>query len=178
MIMTHIQISWMRKKGAPGSGMLLLHIIIFPMASVLILLNAPAPDPGIRCDFVIADKDRVFLNHHSADFSFVGADREVTSIDNIQQYMHIPDFIRSFGLPNYRQSRIPLRSGLNLEAWEYRLCHYPDKFLFQNIKIGFPLSIVKLDLLCNSQIKNHPSVLACPFVPFFLLDQKMVIKGE
>ena len=33
---------------------------------------------------------RVFLNHHSADFSFVGADREVTSIDNIQQYMHIP----------------------------------------------------------------------------------------
>ena len=67
-------------------------------------------DLGVQCDFVIADKDRGFLNHHSADFSFIGPDREVTSIDNIQQYMHTADIIRNTGLPNYRQARIPLKS--------------------------------------------------------------------
>ena len=67
-------------------------------------------DLGVQCDFVIADKDRGFLNHHSADFSFIGPGREVTSIDNILQYMHTADIIRNTGLPNYRQARIPLKS--------------------------------------------------------------------
>ena len=44
--------------------------------------------PGVQFDFVIADKNRGFLNHHSAEFTFIGPDREVTAIDNIQEYLH------------------------------------------------------------------------------------------
>ena len=58
-------------------------------------------DSGVHSDFVITDKDRGSLNHHSADFSSVGPDRNVICIDNIQ-YLHMTDIITSRGLPNYR----------------------------------------------------------------------------
>ena len=94
--------------------------------------------------------------------SFTGPDRDLTSIQSVQQYLHIADIIRNTGLPNYRQARIPIKSGLNLEAWEYRLRQYPDKFLFQYLKFGFPLSISRPELLHNLQVKNYPSALAYP----------------
>ena len=62
------------------------------------------------------------------------------------------------------QARIPVSSGLNMQAWEYRLRYYPDKFLFQYLKFGFPLSLVNPTSLHNVDICNHPSALAYPKV--------------
>ena len=53
-------------------------------------------------------------------------------------------------------------SGLNLQAWEYRLRDYPDKFLFQYLKFGFPLSLTDPTSLHNIEISNHPSTLVYP----------------
>ena len=66
------------------------------------------------------------------------------------------------GVPNYAQARISIASGLNLEAWEQALSDYPDKFLIQYIKFGFPLSIMSPDSLHITDIKNHASATSFP----------------
>ena len=87
---------------------------------------------------------------------------DLVTISTIPQCFHIAKTIRDTGLPNYRQARIPLSSGLNLQAWEYRLRDYPDKFLSQYLKFGFPLSLLNPASLYNVDICNHPSALAYP----------------
>ena len=119
-------------------------------------------DLSVSHDFDIADKVRGFLNHSSGEFSFIGPDRDIVTISTISQCFQIAEVIRDTGLPNYRQSRIPLSSGLNLQAWEYRLRDYPDKFLIQYLKFGFPLSLTNPTSLHNVGISNHPSALAYP----------------
>ena len=119
-------------------------------------------DLSVSHDFDIADKVRGFLNHSSGEFSFIGPDRDIVTISTISQCFQIAEVIRDTGLPNYRQARIPLRSGLNLQAWEYRLRDYPDKFLIQYLKFGFPLSLTNPTSLHNVGISNHPSALAYP----------------
>ena len=73
-------------------------------------------DLSVSYDFNIADKVRGFLNHSSGEFSFTGPDRDLITISTIPQCFQIAEIIRGTGLPNYRQARIPLRSGLNLQA--------------------------------------------------------------
>ena len=119
-------------------------------------------DLSVSHDFDIADKIRGFLNHSSGNFSFIGPDRDQVTISTIQQCFDIAKVIRDTGLPNYMQARIPLNSGLNLQAWEYRLREYPDKFLFQYLKFGVPLSLSHPTSLHNVDICNHPSALAYP----------------
>ena len=41
---------------------------------------------------------------------------------------------------------------------------YPDEFLYQYLKFGFPLSLVDPSSLHNVEICNHPSALAYPKV--------------
>ena len=120
------------------------------------------PDLSVSHDFDIIDKTRGFFNHSSGHFSFIGPDRDLVTISTIPQCFDIAKIIRDTGLPNYMQARIPLSSGLNLQAWEYRLRDYPDKFLFQYLKFEFPLSLSNPTSPHNVDIRNHPSALAYP----------------
>ena len=96
------------------------------------------------------------------NFEFIGPDRQVTAIDNIDQYLHIAKTIKATGKPNYMSARIPVKLDLNLEAWEEHLRDYPDKRLFQYLKFGFPLSLRESDELSNTQVVNHYSALQYP----------------
>ena len=72
--------------------------------------------------------------------------------------------IRESGLLNYRQMRIPVKSGLNIDAWERHLCNYPDRKLIQYLQHGFPLSLKNSHTLNNQSVENHYSALAHPHV--------------
>ena len=106
-------------------------------------------DLSVSHNFNITDKVRGFLSRSSGEFSFTGPDRDLVTISTIPQCFQIAEIIRGTGLPNYRQARIPLRSGLNVQVWEYRLRDYPDKFLLQYLKFGFPLSLTDPTSLHN-----------------------------
>ena len=95
-------------------------------------------------------------------FEFIGPDREVVSIRNADQYPDIARIVLNKGQPNYKQARIPIKSGLNLGTWESRLSSYPDKCLFQYLKFGFPLSISDAARLGNKNIINHFSAKQFP----------------
>ena len=78
-------------------------------------------------------------------------------IDSIEKLIPIADSIQSSGLPNYRAIRTPIKSGLNVEAWERYLEDYADKRVVQYIKFGFPLSLNNPHELNNTEITNHYS---------------------
>ena len=108
------------------------------------------------------NKVRGFLNNSSADFTFIGPDRTPVHIDTVDKCIQIADIIRQTGLPNYQAARFPLSSGLNIEAWEHLLKDYPDKFLIQYLKFGFPLSICNHDNFKISNVTNHHSATQYP----------------
>ena len=83
MIMTHIQISWKQTRGTLGSWDAAIIDHNIPSGIGAHLSEGCNPSLGVQCDFVIANKDRGFLNHHSADFSFIGPHREIVGIENI-----------------------------------------------------------------------------------------------
>ena len=64
-------------------------------------------------DFNYPDKKIGFMNLEATGFSFIGPDREPTKIDRL---LKIVDIILSTGLPNYQMARIPVESGLNIQA--------------------------------------------------------------
>ena len=72
------------------------------------------------------------------------------------------DIILGTGVPNYRMARIPIKSGLNVEAWEHHLSDYADKRLLQYIKFGYPLSLNNPQELCNKEITYHYSACQYP----------------
>ena len=110
-------------------------------------------------DVYFPEKQLGHLTLQTDNFEFIGPDRQVTDSDNIDQYLHIAETIRATGKPNYMAARIPVKSGLNLEAWEDCLRDYPDKRLFQYLKFGFPLSLKDPEELSNTQVVNHYSAL-------------------
>ena len=112
----------------------------------------------------INDKNKKFgfLAHDNTDFTFIGPDRPSLPLNNIQDYLKVSRIIRETGLPNYRLARFPIKSGLNIEAWEKHLRHYSNKKLLQFLKYGFPLSITNPDKLDNKNITNHFSALQFP----------------
>ena len=118
-------------------------------------------DPNVK-DYNFASKNRGHLVLQSTQFEFIGPDREVRTIASVDQYLDIARIVLESGQPNYKQARIPIKSGLNLEAWESRLASYPDRRLFQYLKFGFPLSINKGARLGNSSITNHFSARQFP----------------
>ena len=66
-----------------------------------------------------------------------------------------PKTIRESGVPNYRQVRVPIKSGLNIEAWRRQLYDYKDQVLVQYLEYGFTLSIKDSRPLTEQKIKNH-----------------------
>ena len=108
------------------------------------------------------DKDRGFISLQETDFKFIGPDRDFCNYDNIEQVTKIGDMIRATGLPNYKQARFPIKSNLNLPAWEKYLADYPDQRIYQYLKFGFPLSLTDPDAIHNTSISNHFSALQYP----------------
>ena len=108
------------------------------------------------------NKVRGFMNHSSADCTFIGPDRPPVHIDTVDKCIQIADIIRQTGVPNYQAARFPLSLGLNIEAWEHLLKDNPDKFLIQYLKFGFPLSICNHDNLKISKVTNHHSAIQYP----------------
>ena len=86
----------------------------------------------------------------------------MVEITDIQQCVNIAQQIRSTGKPNYIEARYPLKSGLNLEAWNRLLFDYPDRKLLQYLTFGFPLSLSEPETLGNKVFKNHISALQYP----------------
>ena len=101
----------------------------------------PVSDP------MFPDKAKGFISHVVSKFQFVGPDGAPVEITTVEQCVEIAGIIRSTGVPNYQEARIPLISGLNIEAWEEYLRNYPDPLLIEYVKFGFPMSIVDYEAL-------------------------------
>ena len=119
-------------------------------------------DSGPHRDCALPNKTRGFLFQDPGDFLFTGPDRDFVDIDSIDKCIQVAEIIKSTGQPNYRQARFPISSGLNLQAWEHYLQHYPHQNLLQYLKFGFLLSIECPDDLCNTCIVNHHSATQYP----------------
>ena len=126
------------------------------------LLSDPKLTRVVCRDVNDSNKTRGYIAMEPTNFSFTGPDRATESVININQYLRIAKIIRHSGLPNYRQVRIPIKSGLNIEAWKSHLKDYPDQKLIQYLQYGFPLSIENPQLLGNKEVKNHFSALQHP----------------
>ena len=98
------------------------------------------------CDINFSDKKLGTLAKQSTEFGFIGPDRQMVEITDIQQCVNIAQHIQSTGKPNYMEVRYPLKSGLNLEAWNRLLFDYPDRKLLQYLIFGFPYPSVNLRL--------------------------------
>ena len=59
-------------------------------------------------------------------------------------------------------ARIPIKSGLNVQAWEHYLHDYADKCLLQYIRFGFLLSLIAPHELCKKEAINHYSAIQYP----------------
>ena len=125
-------------------------------------LSNDVDNKGVLCDPNFPNKVRGFINHSSTYFTFTGPDRCPIRIDSVDICIKVADAIRNTGLPNYQSARFPLLSGLNIEAWERLLHNYPDKFLIQYIKFGFPLSICNHNKLKVTHVNNHHSATEHP----------------
>ena len=113
-------------------------------------------------DFHYPNKFTGYLAQEATAFEFVGPDRPPVDITSIEQLIAIADIIRNTHVPNYRAARIPIKSGLNVEAWESHLQGYSDKRVLQYIKFGYPLSIINAEELCNKDSTNHYSARQYP----------------
>ena len=106
-------------------------------------------------DVNITRKNRAFLATTVKQFEFIGLDRCPQKFESVSDYIAAAQIIKDTGLPNYRQARIPVISDLNIAAWEEYLADYPDPFLLQYIKFGFPLSLIADCRLSDTQVHNH-----------------------
>ena len=113
-------------------------------------------------DCNIPTKKVGYLAMECTDFRFVGPDRLPVNIDSVDKCIHVANIIKNTNLLNYRMARIPLGSGLNVQAWERELQDYPDDKPLQYIKFGFPLSLVSADSLHNLEVSNHFSARQYP----------------
>ena len=108
-------------------------------------------------------RQRAILHFNPLNLNLLALIGPAEEISSIHQYLRIAKTIRDSGLPNYNQVRIPIKSGLNIDAWKRHLHDYPDKKLIQYLQYGFPLSLNNPHILNNLSVKNHYSALAHPW---------------
>ena len=123
-------------------------------------------------DVNLKNKTRGFLNLESTNFQFIGPDRDLIEYRDIDHVCQLAKIIQDTGLPNYRMARFPIKSGLNLPAWEHYLKDYPDQRLLQYLKFGFPLSLTDPEVLHNIDVNNHFSALQYPTAVQEYLDKE------
>ena len=107
-------------------------------------------------------KTKGYIALQSTEFFFTGPDRLPQDTSNVTQYLRMAKIVRESGFPNYKLARIPLNSGLKIDAWKAHLQDYPDKKLVQYLQFRFPLSLKNPDILHNNDVKNHYSALQFP----------------
>ena len=88
-------------------------------------------------------------------FEYIGPSRLGIDTKNSDQYLRLAKMVRESGLPNYRQVRVPIKSGLNIENWRRHLTDYKDQLLIQYLEYGFPLSMSDSESLSDLNITNH-----------------------
>ena len=113
-------------------------------------------------DYNFSNKNMGHLVHSDTSFQFIGPDRALVLIDSVQKCLEVADVILATCLPNYRMARIPIKSGLNLLAWDQYLADYLDQRLLQYLTFGFPLSIKESPALSNHDVVNHFSARQFP----------------
>ena len=127
------------------------------------------PTAGTKClgivnspscrDVNYPDKVRGYIALESTSFQFIGPDRASINTDCSDHYLNVARTIKQSGLPNYKQVRIPLNSGLCIDSWKEYLRQYKDQKLVQYLQFGYPLSISHPELLSNQSVTNHFSAL-------------------
>ena len=136
-----------------------------------------SPDRGENkfplVDKYFPDKRTSFIALQQDTSTFIGPDRQEVCIDSVDKCLHISRIIRATNEPNYKVVQFPLKSGLNLRAWENQLADYPDKRVINYLKFGFPLSLKGHEGLNNKQVLNHYSALAYPEAVQEYLDKEV-----
>ena len=118
------------------------------------IVNSP------RCqDINYPHKTKGYIAVESTPFEFIGPDRAPVKFDSVDQYLEMARIIRHSGLPNYKQVRFPLKSGLKIEAWSKYLHEYKDQKLVHYWSTTCSLSLTQSRILCNQNIKHHHSAL-------------------
>ena len=125
-------------------------------------VNMSKRDRSLAKDFNYPDKTMGYLAQANTDFVFIGPDRRPIKLDSVDTLLKIASIVRSTGQPNYKHARIPIESGLNVEAWERHLRDYSDKRIIQYIKFGFPLSLIDPHELNDTKMTNHFSACQYP----------------
>ena len=123
-------------------------------------------------DVNLKNKTRGFFNLKSTNFQFIGPDRDLIEYRDVDHVCQLEKIIQDTGLPNYKMARFPIKSGLNLPAWEHYLKDYPDQRLLQYLKFGFPLSLTDPEVLHNIDVNNHFSALQYPTAVQEYLDKE------
>ena len=121
--------------------------------------KAVRPSWGETCDFNDKDRTMGFLPQASTNFAFIIPDRPPIQLDTVDKYIDIANVILDTGVSNNKQARIPIQSGLKVEAWEKYLQEYPNDKLIQYIKFGYPLSLSNPASLHNVVVSNHASAI-------------------
>ena len=75
--------------------------------------------------------------------------------------LEIYNRVFSTGTYNYRCARIPIPSGLNIDAWEHYLVDYEDREIVDFLHFGWPSSFDHQSPLMST-LKNHSSGLSYP----------------
>ena len=103
-------------------------------------------------DINYPSKVRGYIAMQPTKFKFIGPDRPPIDTGNSNQYLKFAKTIRESGAQNYRQVRVAIKSGVNIEAWRRQLYDYKDQVLLQ---YGFPLSIKDSRPLIEQNIKIY-----------------------
>ena len=106
-----------------------------------------------------ASKEWGYISLQPTEFKFIGPDRPGIDPRNVDQYLHLAKIVEESGVPNYRQVRVPIKSGINVNAWRRHLCDYKDHVIIQYLQYGFPLSIKNPDSLHEQNSKKHFSAI-------------------
>ena len=100
-------------------------------------------------------KVKGYIAMQPTEFKFIGPDRPGIDTIDSEQYLKLARTVKESGVPNYRQVRVPTKSGLNIEASRRHLFDYKDQVLIQYLEYGFPLSISDSESLSGLNITNH-----------------------
>ena len=100
----------------------------------------------------------------STDGGFIGPDVCPVEIDTLDSFLSVANKFLASGIPNYKGVRIPLKSDLNLHAWDRYLADAKDKRLMEYLRFGFPICLPTehRNNLRNHKTTNHFSASNFP----------------
>ena len=79
----------------------------------------------------------------------------------LQEHMLLYNVVKSTGVPNYKQAKIPLPHKLNIAQWRSYLRNYHDIQVCEFLEYGWPMDYTPSQLLMRAD-QNHQSARAYP----------------